>query len=69
MATQTDGHVVGLLKWPKDPKRYGPMSVPVVSMERGGKSVRLVSRSLGEYVHRALVEEENAGEGTGERSQ
>lgn len=51
-----------LLRWPK-PSMFKDMSIPVVSMTRGGKSVTLLARSVDEYLHRLLAEEDKAGPG------
>jgi len=67
LAERADGAVVGLLRWPNGGRGYGDMAAPVVSARRGGASVELVARSVGEYVHRALVEEEVAGAGAAVR--
>jgi hypothetical protein len=44
-----------LLCWPESHKG---MELPVVRMERGDLCVRLVARSLAEYIHRALAEDD-----------
>ncbi|KAG1677762.1 hypothetical protein FOA52_001074 [Chlamydomonas sp. UWO 241] len=53
--------VTCLLRWPK-PSTYksAGMGLPVVSMVRGGKSVKLLARSVDEYLHRLLAEEDAA---------
>ncbi|KAL4440277.1 hypothetical protein ABPG75_003278 [Micractinium tetrahymenae] len=47
-----------LLRWPEG---HQGMELPVVSQARGGSQVRLLARSLDEYLHRALAEEEQGG--------
>ncbi|KAI8464671.1 MAG: hypothetical protein J3K34DRAFT_525991 [Monoraphidium minutum] len=51
--------VVGLLRW-ADPGRHKGMTLPVVSMSRGARGVRLLARSVDEYLHRILAEEDAA---------
>ena len=50
--------VTCLLRWPEG---HRGMELPVVRMARQGRSVALLARSVPEYLHRALVEEEAAG--------
>lgn len=47
----SSGVVLGLLRWP-DPGRHKGMTLPVVAMGRGARGVRLVARSVDEYLHR-----------------
>ena len=49
--------VLCLLRWPK-PSAHKEMQLPLVRMPRGGKTVKLVSRSVDEYLHRLLAEED-----------
>ncbi|KIY92887.1 hypothetical protein MNEG_15076 [Monoraphidium neglectum] len=51
--------VLGLLRW-ADPGRHKGMALPLVSMSRGARGVRLVARSVDEYLHRLLAEEDAA---------
>eukprot|EP00955_Chlamydomonas_euryale_P091795 364647-Chlamydomonas_euryale.AAC.21 len=44
------------------------MSLPVVRMARGGTQVTLVARSVDEYLHRLLAEEDAQQGGAGARS-
>ncbi|KAL4422026.1 hypothetical protein ABPG77_005456 [Micractinium sp. CCAP 211/92] len=52
------GELTCLLRWPEG---HQGMELPVVSQARGGCQVRLLARSLDEYLHRALAEEEQHG--------
>ncbi|PRW39240.1 hypothetical protein C2E21_6976 [Chlorella sorokiniana] len=52
------GELTCLLRWPEGHKG---MELPVVSQARGGTQVRLLARSLDEYLHRALAEAEASG--------
>lgn len=52
------GELTCLLRWPEG---HQGMELPVVSQARGGSQVRLLARSLDEYLHRALAEEEQQG--------
>ncbi|GBF98503.1 hypothetical protein Rsub_11494 [Raphidocelis subcapitata] len=54
-----DAVVLGLLRW-ADPGRHKGMALPVVAMSRGARGVRLLARSVDEYLHRVLAEEEDA---------
>lgn len=47
--------IVCILRWPEG---HRGMELPVVAMARGANSVRLLARSVREYCHRALVEED-----------
>ncbi|KAJ9529100.1 hypothetical protein QJQ45_007772 [Haematococcus lacustris] len=49
--SQTPKHLAALIR---------NMPMPVVAMRRGDRAVRLVSRSVNEHLHRALVEEDLA---------
>lgn len=51
--------MVCLLRWP-DPAAHKAMPLPLVSMSRGARSVRLLARSVDEYLHRLLAEEDVA---------
>ncbi|KAI7837860.1 hypothetical protein COHA_008347 [Chlorella ohadii] len=55
------GELTCLLRWPEGHKG---MELPVVSQARGGTQVRLLARSLDEYLHRALAEAEASGSGS-----
>lgn len=56
------GGLTCLLRWPEG---HTGMELPVVQQARGGTQVRLLARSLDEYLHRALAEEESGGSGGG----
>ncbi|PSC67647.1 Cyclin delta-3 isoform 1 [Micractinium conductrix] len=60
LAQQPGGELTCLLRWPEGHKG---MELPVVSQARDGTQVRLVARSVEEYLHRALAEEEAGGGG------
>ncbi|GFR43075.1 hypothetical protein Agub_g4082 [Astrephomene gubernaculifera] len=49
--------VTCLLRWP-EPSQYKNMTLPVVRMTRGSVGVTLVARSVDEYLHRLLAEED-----------
>eukprot|EP00798_Chlamydomonas_sp_ICE-L_P020266 gene20266-27020_t len=51
--------VTCLLRWPQ-PAEYTNMTMPVVSLKRGAVSVTLIARSVDEYLHRMLAEEDEA---------
>lgn len=54
--------VTCLLRWP-EPSQHKNMPLPVVSQTRGSLSVQLIARSVDEYLHRLLVEEDVAAGG------
>ncbi|GAX75565.1 hypothetical protein CEUSTIGMA_g3008.t1 [Chlamydomonas eustigma] len=54
--------VTCLLRWP-EPAKAKPLVMPVVKMERGSKSVKLLARSVDEYLHRLLAEDDCSGPG------
>lgn len=59
-ATGSEGsQVVGLLRWPQ-PKQHRGMEMPVVATEHSGRRLRLLGRSVGEYLHRLLAEEDSS---------
>lgn len=43
--------VIGLLRWPQ-PRHHGAMALPVVQMSREALGVKLLARSVDEYLHR-----------------
>mmetsp|Transcript_7094 Transcript_7094/g.12149 ORF Transcript_7094/g.12149 Transcript_7094/m.12149 type:complete len:362 (+) Transcript_7094:136-1221(+) len=49
--------VTCLLRWP-EPSKHKDMPLPVVRMQRGAKTMTLVARSVDEYLHRLLAEED-----------
>eukprot|EP00775_Hariotina_reticulata_P005352 gene5352-5588_t len=49
--------VFGLLRWPQ-PNQHKAMPLPLVSMSRGGRNLTLQARSVDEYLHRLLAEED-----------
>ncbi|KAG2424014.1 hypothetical protein HXX76_014839 [Chlamydomonas incerta] len=49
--------VTCLLRWP-EPSQYKTMPLPVVRMTRGAVGMTLVARSVDEYLHRLLAEED-----------
>jgi hypothetical protein len=51
-----------LLRWPEG---HTGMELPVVAQAREGTQVQLLARSLEEYLHRALAEDEEGGGGGG----
>ncbi|WIA18097.1 hypothetical protein OEZ85_009575 [Tetradesmus obliquus] len=51
--------VLGLLRWPQ-PNQHKAMPLPLVSMSREGRSLTLLARSVDEYLHRLLAEEDVA---------
>lgn len=51
-----------LLRWPEGHKG---MELPIVSMQRGDLKMELLARSVNEYLHRALAEEEVLNSGGG----
>lgn len=54
-----NGEVICMLRWPEG---HRGMELPIVRMARGGRAVRLLARSVEEYCHRALAEEDFARE-------
>ncbi|KAI3431528.1 hypothetical protein D9Q98_004578 [Chlorella vulgaris] len=54
--------LVCLLRWPEG---HTGMELPVVAQAREGTQVQLLARSLEEYLHRALAEDEEGGGGGG----
>ncbi|GIL56818.1 hypothetical protein Vafri_12127 [Volvox africanus] len=55
--------VTCLLRWP-EPSQFKNMLLPVVCMTRGSVGMTLVARSVDEYLHRLLAEEDLAAGGT-----
>lgn len=51
--------VLGLLRWPQ-PNQHKAMQLPLVSMQRNGANLTLLARSVDEYLHRLLAEEDDA---------
>ncbi|KAF8061990.1 hypothetical protein HT031_004250 [Scenedesmus sp. PABB004] len=51
--------VLGLLRWPQ-PGGHKAMPLPLVSMTREGRGLTLLARSVDEYLHRLLAEEDVA---------
>eukprot|EP00878_Enallax_costatus_P032447 GHUV01035657.1.p1 GENE.GHUV01035657.1~~GHUV01035657.1.p1 ORF type:complete len:287 (+),score=54.57 GHUV01035657.1:112-972(+) len=49
--------VLGLLRWPQ-PSHHKAMQLPLVSMSRDGFNLTLLARSVDEYLHRLLAEED-----------
>lgn len=54
---QNSEDVMCLLRWPK-PQSHKGMELPVVKMQRGGRSVSLIARTVDEYLHKILAEED-----------
>lgn len=52
--------VTGVLRWPR-PAEHPDLVLPVVRMDRGGRTVHFLARSPEEYCRRALAEEDLAG--------
>uniref|UniRef100_A0A7S3VV24 Uncharacterized protein n=1 Tax=Dunaliella tertiolecta TaxID=3047 RepID=A0A7S3VV24_DUNTE len=63
-AASLSGQVACLLRWPV-PALHKNMPMPIVTMERGSKKVRLLSRSVNEHLHRTLAEEDIAAAASG----
>eukprot|EP00879_Flechtneria_rotunda_P027676 GHRR01029657.1.p1 GENE.GHRR01029657.1~~GHRR01029657.1.p1 ORF type:complete len:344 (+),score=121.23 GHRR01029657.1:363-1394(+) len=55
-----EGHVLGLLRWPQ-PNQHKAMPLPLISMSRQGYNLILLARSVDEYLHRLLAEEDVSG--------
>ncbi|KAL3685414.1 hypothetical protein R1sor_003436 [Riccia sorocarpa] len=59
---QTDGSLTALLRWPTPAEG---MAIPVVTVHKHG--VNLLAKSMGEYIHRVLLEEDIASDGSDQR--